>query len=209
MNSILTYCRTKLAAILLITVVYCGRKLGAILLLITVVIFGLQQAKADLITFVGEFDTGTQNQSDVLATANANGVDADEPLGGDLSVDVRLTPTTTSVTNQFGTFSITFVSKGVYTVSFDIASGFVLGGLAVHNGAGNLDNFYSVNDETFGTNEGPVSTPINASGRPGGLSNLDFLLETGSGNVPDGGTTAMLMGLGMTTLGLVRRFLIG
>jgi hypothetical protein len=180
----------------------------AIILSLTMVILGLQQAKADLITFVGEFDTGTQNPSDVLATANANGVDFDEPLAGDLSVDVRLTPSTTSVTNEFGTFSITFVSTGVYTVSFDIASGFVLGGIAVHNGRGNVDNFYSVNDETFGTNEGPVSTPINASGRPGGLSNLDFLLETGGANVPEGGMTAMLMGLGLTSLGLVRRFLI-
>lgn len=170
--------------------------------------FAVQQAKADLITFVGEFDTGTQNPSDVLATANANGVDADEPLGGDLSVDVRLSPTTTSVTNEFGTFSITFVSTGVYTVSFDIASGFVLGGLAVHNGSGNLDNFYSVNDETFGTNEGPVSTPINASGRPGGLSNLDFLLETGGTPAPDSGTTAMLLGVALSGLAAVRRLAI-
>jgi hypothetical protein len=179
-----------------------------IAVLLAIAGFALQQAKADIITFVGEFDTGTQNQSDVLATANANGVDADEPLGGDLSVDIRLTPTTTSVTNEFGTFSITFVSKGVYTVSFDIASGFVLAGLAVHNGAGNLDNFYSVNDETFGTNEGPVSTPINASGRPGGLSNLDFLLETGGVIVPDGGMTSMLLGMALAAFGAVRRFAI-
>ena len=174
--------------------------------LIALVGLGLQQAKADIITFVGEFNTGTQNPSDILATANANGVDADEPLGGDLSVDVRLTPTTTSVTNEFGTFSITFVSTGVYTVSFDIASGFVLAGIAVHNGAGNQVNFYSVNDETFGTNEGPVSTPNNASGRPGGLSNLDFLLETGGTSVPDGGTTVMLLGAALSTLGVARRF---
>jgi hypothetical protein len=171
--------------------------------------FALQQAKADLITFVGAFDTGTQDPSNILATANAHGVDADEPVLGDLSVDVRLTPTTTSVTNSFGTFSITFVSTGVYTVSFDIASGFVLAGIAVHNGAGNLDNFYSVNDETLGTNEGPVSTPNNASGHPGGLSNLDFLLEEGSTNVPDGGMTSMLLGIALTGLGVVRRFAIG
>ena len=177
--------------------------------LLAIASFALQQAKADIITFVGAFDTGNQDSSSVLATANAHGVDADEPVLGDLSVDVRLTPTTTSVTNSFGTFSITFVSTGVYTVSFDIASGFVLAGIAVHNGAGNLDNFYSVNDETLGTNEGPVSTPNNASGKPGGLSNLDFLLEEGSTHVPDSGMTSMLLGIALTGLGVVRRFAIG
>jgi VPDSG-CTERM motif len=175
--------------------------------LISIAGLGLQQAKADVITFVGQFTSANQDPGSILAVANANGVDS---FGGDdmdLSVDVRLTSSTTSVTNSFGTFSFTQTATGTELVSFDIASGFVLAGIAIHDGSGNVDNYYSVNDETFGTLEGPVVTPNAGNGLPGGLSNLDFLLEPSGATVPDGGTTVMLLGAGLSGLGLVRRFL--
>jgi hypothetical protein len=60
-----------------------------------------------------------------------------------------------------------------------------------------------------------VFTLDNFTGTLADISHVSFqygttLTETNiPGNVPDGGMTAMLMGLGLTTLGLVRRFLIG
>jgi VPDSG-CTERM motif len=148
------------------------------------------------------YDTGNQNEASILATANANGVDG---ANGDLSVDVRLTSAGT-VTNTFGTFTVTEVSTGVEDFSFSLNPGFVLAGLSLHDGAGNIVNLYSINDETSGTNEGPVNTPFNASGSEGGLSNFDFLLEAAP-NIPDGGTTVMLLGTALAGLGLLRRFL--
>jgi hypothetical protein len=137
-------------------------------------------AKAGTITPLAgnPFPTANQNPATILSTANADGVD-DYPGAGDanLTVDVRLGSAGT-VTNSFGTFTVTDTSTtGVEMFSFNLNPGFVLAGLSLHDGGGNIVNFYSVNDETSGTNEGPVSCPNNASGHPGGLSNFDFLLE--------------------------------
>jgi hypothetical protein len=151
------------------------------------------------------FTTSNQNESTILSTANADGVD-DYPATGDanLSVDVRLTSAGT-VTNSFGTFTVSDTSTtGVEMFSFNLNPGFVLAGLSLHDGGGNIVNFYSVNDETSGTNEGPVSCPNNASGHPGALSNFDFLLE-----VPECSTTVMLLGSALASfgLGVLRRYL--
>jgi VPDSG-CTERM motif len=161
-------------------------------------------AKANIITPLpgNPYTVADQSETTILAAANADGVDG---ANGDLTVDVRLTSAGT-VTNSFGTFTVTQVSTGVEDFSFSLNPGFVLAGLMLHDGAGNIVNFYSINDETSGTNEGPVSTPNNASGSPGGLSNFDFLLETAP-NIPDGGTTVMLLGGALAGLGLLRRFL--
>jgi hypothetical protein len=162
-------------------------------------------AKAGTITPLAgnPFTVSDQNQTTILSAANADGVD-DYPATGDmnLSVDVRLVAAGT-VTNSFGTFTVTdTATTGVETFSFSLNPGNVLAGLMLHDGAGNVVNFYSVNDETSGTNEGPVSTPNNASGHPGGLSNFDFLLEVGP--IPEPGTAVMLL-LGCALAGLVRR----
>lgn len=173
-------------------------------------------AKAGIITPLAgnPFTVSNQDQGTILAAANADGVD-DYPATGDmnLTVDVRLTSAGTggsayllgtgSVPNTFGTFTVTdTATTGVETFSFSLNPGYVLAGLMLHDGAGNVVNFYSVNDETSGTNEGPVSTPNNASGHPGGLSNFDFLLEASP--IPEPGTAVMLL-LGCALAGLVRR----
>jgi len=170
-----------------------------------IVVLGLTcGAKANIITPMpgNPFTTASQNPSDILAAANTAGVDG---TSADLTDLVRLTSAGT-VTNTFGTFTVTEVSTGVEDFSFSLNPGFVLAGLSLHDGAGNVVNFFSINDETSGTNEGPVMTPLNASGMPGGLSNFDFLLETVP-TVPDGGTTVMLLGAAFAGLGLLRRFL--
>jgi hypothetical protein len=164
-------------------------------------------AKAGTITPLAgnPYNVPNQNPSTILSAANADGVD-DYPATGDsnLSVDVRLGMAGT-VTNTYGTFTVTDTgTTGVETFSFSLNPGYVLAGLMLHDGADGNINFYSVNDETSGTNERPVSTPSNASGHPGGLSNFDFLLETTP--VPEGGATVMLLqGFALVALGLVRR----
>ena len=169
-------------------------------------------AKAGIITPLAgnPFSVANQSQDTILNAANAAGVDAPD---NDLIVDVRLVTAGTggdafllgtgSVPNTFGTFTVTdTATTGVETFSFSLNPGYVLAGLMLHDGAGNVVNFYSVNDETSGTNEGPVSTPNNASGHPGGLSNFDFLLEASP--IPEPGTAVMLL-LGCALAGLVRR----
>jgi hypothetical protein len=162
-------------------------------------------AKANIITPLAgnPFTTANQDESSILAAANAAGVD---DTSADLTVDVRLTSAGT-VTNTFGTFTvIASGTDGIQNFSFSLNPGFVLAGLSLHDGSGNVVNFYSINDETSGTNEGPVTTPNAGNGQPGALSNFDFLLEA-SAVVPDGGTTVMLLGAAFAGLGLLRRFL--
>jgi hypothetical protein len=162
-------------------------------------------AKANIITPLpgNPYDVPNQKEATIIAAANAAGVDADEGTNGDITIDVRLN-TAGSVTNSFGTFTVTDVSTGVETFSFSLNPGFVLAGLMLHDGNDGMINFYSINDETSGTNEGPVSTPINASGGPGGLSNFDFLIETNGAHTPDSGATAILLGLGLAGLSGLR-----
>jgi hypothetical protein len=154
------------------------------------------------------YSVANQDPATIVAAANANGVDGAD---ADINVDVRLTSFGTVVDPTYGTFTVTDApgdtTGGVVVFSFSLNPGFVLAGLSLHDGAGNIVNFYSINDETSGTNEGPVQTPTNASGHPGGLSNFDFLIEGGAANVPDGGTTVMLLGSAFGVLGLVRRFI--
>jgi hypothetical protein len=158
-----------------------------------------------MITFVGKFDGGNASQTTVLSVANANGVDApDNP--GDLSVDVRLTSAGTIVDPTYGTFTVTDTgSNGNYTCTFSLNPGWVLAGIALKDGSATSFNYYSVNDETAGVNEGPVQVPANNGGQFGALSDFDFLLEAGTPTVPDGGTTLMLLGSALGGLGLMQR----
>jgi hypothetical protein len=166
-------------------------------------------AKANIITAMpgNPYTVANQDPGTILLAANAAGVDGGvfNAADADLSILVRLGSAGT-VVNSFGTFTvIASGTDGIQSFSFSLNPGFVLAGLSIHDGGGNIVNFYSINDETSGTNEGPVSTPNNASGHPGGLSNFDFLLEMVT--VPDGGTTVMLLGAALAGLGLLRRFL--
>jgi hypothetical protein len=162
-------------------------------------------AQANIITPMpgNPYSVANQNEATIVAAANAAGVDGAD---ADINVDVRLN-TAGTTTNAFGTFTVTDTSTtGVEMFSFSLNPGFVLAGLSLHDGGGNIVNFYMINDETSGKNEGPVSVPSNGGGSPGGLSNFDFLLE-GAAVAPDGGTTVMLLGSALGALGLIRRFI--
>ncbi len=69
-------------------------------------------------------------------------------------------------------------------------------------GSGGGVAFYSI------SGDGTFSFPNNGSGPngKGGFSSLDLFQCEHNNNVPDGGTTAMLLGSALTGLGIVRRF---
>jgi hypothetical protein len=164
-------------------------------------------AKANVITDLGEHSLANQNPGTVLAFANANGVDADEPTDGDLVSAGRITGTSGgTITNSFGTFTLTVNSSNLGFLTFTMNDSFVLAGVAVHAGGGQLTRFFTINDETAGVAEGPFFGHI-MNGKAQAFSNFDIFVEQGAAPTPDGGATVMLLGAALTGLGLVRRYL--
>jgi hypothetical protein len=172
-------------------------------------------AKANTITYLGEFTSANQSPSTILALMNANGGDSgvapDDmdlliPQSGGMN-DGRLGSTGTLV-NDAGTFTVTAVADPgghgtVYELSFQMNPGFVLAGVALHGAAGQTENMWAINDETMGTNEGLFHTALaGKSGTYGGLSNFDIFVES----VPDGGTTLIMFGAAMVGLVGFRRY---
>lgn len=162
-------------------------------------------AKATTITFLGTDSTlHDQNPDTVLAHANSFGVDSDS----DLTVNDR-SGSTGSFTDTYGSFTITLVNTASgpqYELTFSLNPGFVLAGVGIHGGGGTVENYWSVDDQTSGTNVGLFHAQIaGKSGSYADLSNFDILLEP-SGSVPDGGTTAALLGFALTGLGVMRRW---
>jgi uncharacterized protein YhfF len=161
-------------------------------------------ARADL-TFLGTFDSGSNSDADELATFIANGGDPDavvcakpESLGT-TSTDIG---DITIVDNGDDTITVTIEFTGTFEGSnVDIC------GFAVKDGQGNIGNFYSV---TNGQGSGPgtlvfdLVIPGNGSGA---FSHLTVFCCPGGNGVPDGGTTVMLLGAALGSLGMARRFL--
>ena len=162
-------------------------------------------AKANVITDLGEFATPNQNPDSITAVANANGGDSGVlPDDMDLVNAGRITGSSGgSLTNSFGTFSVTTDASNNAFLSFTLNPGFVLAAVAIHAGGGQTDRLFAINDETSGANEGPFFGHIK-NGMNQGLSNFDIFVEEGGRVVPDSGTTAMLLGLGLAGLGGLR-----
>jgi hypothetical protein len=112
---------------------------------------------------------------------------------------------TTSVPGV-GTFTITDNGDDTITVEFALTAGdFEICGFAVKDGQGNLEHFYQVlSPQGTGSGEFVLEIPGNGSGA---FSHLSVFCCPGGGNVPDGGTTVMLLGAALGTLGAVRRYL--
>lgn len=162
--------------------------------------------KAGTITDLGQFTLSNQNPVTVLAGANAHGVDSGVlPDDQDLQFGGRITGSTGgSFTNSFGTFSVTVDASNHAFLTFTMNPGAVLAGIGVHAGGGHLERFFSINDETSGTVEGPFFGNIK-KGKAQGLSNFDIFVEgSGAPHVPDGGSTVGLLGLALGSLAAVR-----
>ena len=120
-------------------------------------------------------------------------------------------PSNLSGTNSFGTFAVTGTPNAVTgeteTIQFSLNPGFVLAGIFVFGG--NLGgNFYSVNNETAGSLEGPVNAPFaGKSGQFACFSHIDFFVERAALPLPDGGTTLMMFSGALVGLGALRSYL--
>jgi hypothetical protein len=160
------------------------------------------------VTDLGEFMTADQSDTktgpgSIVYVAN-NNANVDTPEGpGDL-VLFRLNGVGTTVSTTYGTFVVTDLGSNMYSLAITgtLNDSWVVAGVAIHAGNGQTDEFFRVNDQNSGSG-GPFFGPMaNAS-----LSNFDVLLENdGAPAVPDGGTTAMLLGSALGALGLVQRF---
>ena len=181
-------------------------------ILIAVVGLGLQQAQAHLLAPT-QFELGSpigsgtdentylQNNGFLPATSqylgkfdrgNPNPVPTHPPDG---AIDI----------SQFVT--ITVVNGSTWNISWNLTnSGFTLDGVLIKdgvNGPGNqLYRFYGVSADEKLVGSGTVTfdDPVK------NISHITFFGSPG-GTVPDGGTTVMLLGAALSTLGVARRYL--
>ena len=228
MNSIPTYCRTKLAAILLTTVV----------------IFGLHQAKADFMStlnapndaltpFTGPYGFVTVHLVDsthAIVTFSSNTVNGNiYLLGGAQGTDLNINGSATAsnftfsqagqtnflVPSVVGQSSQNVNGHGTFDLSIDYFNGFkhafnsVTFDLTAAGGTtwSSANNVLEANSLGFDAAAHIFVTTVPPNGNNTALA-TGFAGENGA-SVPDSGATAMFMGLGLTALGLVRRFLIG
>jgi VPDSG-CTERM motif len=108
--------------------------------------------------------------------------------------------------SQFVTINV--INSSTWDISWDLTgSGFTLDGVLIKDGRvqgkGHLYRFYGVSaDETLiGSGTVTFDNPVR------GISHISFFGSPG-GQVPDGGTTVMLLGAALGALGMVRRFLM-
>ena len=175
-------------------------------ILIAVAGLGLQQAQAHLLDPVQFFHNGPigsqsdentflQGQNLLPATSQALGKFESNNNIENGAIDIA----------SFVT--VTF-NGNVATVSWDLTgSGFTLDGLLIKDGnvqgGGMLYRFYGVSaDETLvGSGTVTFDNPVRD------ISHITFFGSPGGGQVPDGGTTVMLLGAALGSLGMARRFL--
>jgi hypothetical protein len=104
--------------------------------------------------------------------------------------------------------TVTEVSANSWDISWNLTgSGFTLDGVLIKDGRvqgnGMLYRFYGVSADEALVGSGTVTfdNPVR------GISHISFFGSPGGGQVPDGGTTVMLLGAALGSLGMARRFL--
>jgi hypothetical protein len=104
--------------------------------------------------------------------------------------------------------TVNMVSGNSWDISWNLTgSGFTLDGVLIKDGnvqgSGMLYRFYGVSaDETLvGSGTVTFDNPVK------NISHITFFGSPGGGQVPDGGTTVMLLGAALGSLGMARRFL--
>jgi hypothetical protein len=104
--------------------------------------------------------------------------------------------------------TIVETAANTWTISWNLTgSGFTLDGVLIKDGnvqtKGMLYRFYGVSaDETLvGSGTVTFDNPVR------GISHITFFGSPGGNGVPDGGTTVMLLGAALGSLGMARRFL--
>jgi hypothetical protein len=175
--------------------------------LLLVLCAGMTSLANATLTFVGTGKPANENPATVEAffraqTGLTNAIDC-------LRVDGQASGTSfTGATDFGGTINVDFVatpSGQVANVTFDLSgTGQLICGFFVFGG--NLGgNLYTVSADEGLTGTFTIhAPPAGASGMFADISHIDiFCCAAG---VPDGGPTVMLLGAGLTALGLVRRY---
>jgi hypothetical protein len=109
---------------------------------------------------------------------------------------------------DFGQYFTVSIVGNTATISWNLTgSGFTLDGVLIKDGnvqtKGHLYRFYGVSDDETLIGEGTVTfdDPVRD------ISHISFFGSPGGNGVPDGGTTVMLLGAALGSLGMARRFL--
>lgn len=102
-------------------------------------------------------------------------------------------------------FVVTFNNDNSATITWANLSDIFFG--VYVKGGSNGGNFYTVTSDELSSGSSTVFAANNKNGRPARISHIDFFCLPGATTVPDGGTTAMLLGTALTGLGLARRFI--
>ena len=113
-----------------------------------------------------------------------------------------------STEGDFGQYFTVSIVGNTATISWNLTgSGFTLDGVLIKDGnvqgSGHLYRFYGVSaDETLiGSGTVTFDDPVRD------ISHISFFGSPGGNGVPDGGTTVMLLGAALGSLGMARRFL--
>jgi hypothetical protein len=207
----------------------CNRRKFAAILLLTMVVFGLQQAKADFMSTLNIGPNGSTGINFGTVTVGLTGQTATITFDSNTSLDYHFIDSSAAavqVNASTFTFAILNDTSFLNFSSGDNVNGFGTFNLVVNNTDGWADRVDTISftvTNTSGTlwsspsdvlafnghtqNGGPFDAAAHVATEGGSLT--FFVAEnTPLTPVPDGGATAMLMGLGLTTLGLVRRCLI-
>ena len=122
----------------------------------------------------------------------------------DATLCAKLT-STPGTTDFGGTISFSVNADDTLHVEWDMTgTGQVICGFLTKDGSGTLAHLYSVNADQGVSGSADLQVPGNGADS---LSHLTVFCCPGGGNVPDSGTTAMLLGGALTGLGVVRRYL--
>ena len=174
-------------------------------ILIAVAGLGLQQPQAHLLDPVQFFVNGPiGNPPDELSYLQNNGGPY-LPATSQFLFKQNKDGTKDGTFGQY--FTVTKITGDTWDISWDLTgSGFLLDGLLIKDGQvqplGMLYRFYGVSaDETLiGLGTVTFDNPVKD------ISHVIFFGSPG-GSVPDGGTTIMLLGAALGSLGMARRFL--
>jgi hypothetical protein len=170
--------------------------------LIAVAGLGLQQAQAHLLDPVQFFTNGPiGNPSDELTYLQGQNL---LPATSQFLFKMNNDGSTEGTFGQY--FTINMVSGNTWEVSWDLTgSGFTLDGALIKDGRvqgnGMIYRFYGVSADEKVAGSGTVTfdNPVR------NISHISFFGSPG-GQVPDGGTTVMLLGAALSSLGVARRF---
>jgi hypothetical protein len=176
-------------------------------ILIAVAGLGFQQAQAHLLDpFEFTHNGPIGNPSDELSYLQNNGGGSYQPTflpaTSQFLFKMNDDGTTDGLLGQY--FSVMNMGN-MWMISWNLTgSGFTLDGALIKDGNldGQLYSFYGISaDETVMGSGMVMFTSMR------NISHISFFGSPGGGNVPDGGTTVMLLGTALGSLGMARRFL--